>query len=205
MKIQLVFLLAFLPIFGFAQEKKSTIVYDEFAGFNIDGLTGIQSAVIPGDYNPTNYMIGILGRYNFIAPVDWFSISAGSPTQLGLNVIAGSQGSLVQFTAGIPATLDLNVGARATTENESLIGAFVGAGINYNYTYFKLFESTINSHAFGPVVHGGFRWTYYGRPLGFRIAYLWGLIHNTEMDPFLTYEGKDYPVFISFNLMYGIL
>lgn len=200
----LIYILAFLPLIGFSQVKNNAVVYDEFSGYSLDGLSGIQMASIPGDLNPVNYMFGLFGRYNFVAPVNWFSVSAGSPSQLGLNLIASNQGSLLQFTAGIPATIDLNIGARATSENESLIGAFVGGGINYNYTYFKLNNSTINSHAFGPVLHGGFRWTYYGRPLGLRVAHLWGFLNNTELDPTLIIEGRNYPTFLTINLMYGI-
>lgn len=194
----------FASCFLGAQETKEKLDLEEYAGFSLEGMTGLQFVSLPGDYNPSNYTFGFLGRYNFIAPTEWISLSASSPTQMGLNIIASNAGSLMQFSADIPFALDLNLGARATTDNLNMIGGFMGGGINYNYTFLNYSTIKINSHSFGPMVHAGIRWDLNNRPMGLRVSYMWGLFNNFEKDEAVVYEGKSYPTVLTINLLYGI-
>lgn len=201
------FIIAFLLIFSgssFSQEESIVVNFDEYVGWNVDGMTGLQFGYHPGNGEPAIYTFGLYPRYNFFAPTEWFSISAGAPLQMGLDFLTFNSDLFVSFAADIPATIDINIGARSTTYNESLVGAFIGGGINYNYSYFLAGDNKLRSHAFGPIVHGGFRWTYYGRPLGVRAAYLWGLANNVEQDPFILFEGPTYPRFLSVSLLVGL-
>lgn len=186
------------------EESKDKMDISEYKGMSLEGLSGIQFTTLPGNYNPTNYMFGLFPRYNFLAPKDWISLAASSPSQLGLNIVGSSSGSLIQFSADVPVALDLNIGARATGDNESLVGGFVGGGFNYNFTYFTASTIKINSHSVGPMVHAGFRWDLTGRPLGVRVAYMWGLLNNFEQDDSIIYEGNTYPTVLTINLLYGI-
>tara|TARA_B100000795_G_scaffold269852_1_gene260714 strand:+ start:2637 stop:3269 length:633 start_codon:yes stop_codon:yes gene_type:complete len=179
--------------------------YDEYKGLKIDGIGGFQKGVHPAKFNTIIYTIGAFPRYSFIAPKDWFSISAGVPLQFGFDLLSTSSGSFVSFTSDFPIVLDVNIGSQSTPDSEYYIGTFAGAGLNYNLSYFLYGNQKLVSHSLGPIVHAGLRWLYNERPIGFRISYLWGLLNNTKKDPAIIYENKNYPTFITFNITYGIL
>jgi hypothetical protein len=204
------FLLTFFlctTIFLPAQEEKTETIkkYNEYGGLNLGGILGMQLGDHPGDINTQNFTLGVFPRYTLVAPNDWFGISVGSPLQLGLDIRSSTSGSLVSFAADLPAVADINFGSQANPYSEFYVGAFIGAGIDYNLTYFSVNDQKLSSHSFGPIVHGGLRWIYNDRPMGLRIAYMWGLVNNLEKDPAIIYEGNTYPSFLSFNLTYAFL
>lgn len=201
MKYILLFCIVFSSHFVFSQEEKSAFDVDKLS---LEALTGIQLSIQPGDYDPSNYLLGVFARYNFYSPKDWISVSLSTPAQFGLNMVSTSSGTLTQFSTDIPLTIDLNLGARAINENENLIGGFVGGGLGYNFTYFTVGATKINSHSSGPIVHAGFRLNLNGRPVGIRAAYMWGLINNFEKDEFLIYEEYSFPTTLTLNLFYSI-
>ncbi len=212
MKYFLFTILSGLALFSSAQDVQdenndddSKVKYDEYKGIKIDGMAGIQYGIHPANFNTVIYTLGAFPRYNFVAPKDWVSISAGVPVQMGFDLLSGSGGTFISFTSDLPAVVDLNLGSQSTPEDEYYVGGFVGGGINYNLSYFLYNNQKIVSHSFGPVVHAGLRWRYNGRPGGIRVAYLRGLISNFEKDDFLVNDEDLYPSFISLNLTYGIL
>ena len=180
--------------------------YDEYKGYKLDGMMGIQLGYHPANFNTIIYTIGGFPRYNFVAPKDWFSISAGAPVQLGFDLLSSNAGTFVAFTSDLPAVVDINLGSQSTSDSEYYIGGFIGGGVNYNLSYFLYNTQKIVSHSFGPVVHAGLRWIYKERPVGFRISYLKGIINNAKKDEWLVNDAADlYPSFITINATYGIL
>ena len=180
--------------------------YDGYKGYKLDGMMGIQLGYHPANFNTIIYTIGGFPRYNFVAPKDWFSISAGAPVQLGFDLLSSNAGTFVSFTSDLPAVVDINLGSQSTSDSEYYIGGFIGGGVNYNLSYFLYNTQKIVSHSFGPVVHAGLRWIYKERPVGFRISYLKGIINNAEKDEWLVNDAADlYPTFITINATYGIL
>jgi len=179
--------------------------FDEYKGLKLDGIGGLQMGIHPANFNTIIYTIGAFPRYSFVAPKDWFSISAGVPIQFGFDLLSTSSGSFISFTSDVPLVIDVNIGSQSTPDSEYYVGAFAGAGLNYNLSYFLYNNQKLVSHSFGPLVHAGLRWLYNERPVGFRVSYLWGLLNNVEEDPAIIYEKKTYPTFITFNITYGIL
>lgn len=177
--------------------------YNEYSGLKLDGMMGTQIGIHPANFNTIIYSLGAYPRYAFVAPRDWFSITAGVPIQLGFDLLSNGSSTFIAFTSDVPASVDINLGSQSTPDGEYYVGAFAGGGLNYNFSYFSQNEKP--SHSFGPMVHGGLRWIYRERPVGFRVSYLWGLVNNVEEDPAIIYEEKTYPTFISFNITYGIL
>ena len=179
---------------------------DEYKGYKLDGMMGLQRGYHPANFNTIIYTLGGFPRYNFVAPKDWFSISAGSPVQLGFDLLTSNVGTFVSFTSDIPAVVDINLGSQATKDGEYYFGGFIGGGINYNLSYFLYNTQKIVSHSFGPIIHAGLRWLYRERPVGFRISYLKGVINNAEKDDWIINDDEDlYPTFITLNVTYGIL
>lgn len=179
--------------------------YNEYSGLKLDGMMGAQMGIHPANFNTIIYSLGAYPRYAFVAPRDWFSITAGMPIQLGFDLLSNGSSTFLSFTSDVPIAVDVNLGSQSTPDGEYYVGAFAGAGIDYNLSYFLYNNQKLVSHSFGPMVHGGLRWLYRERPVGFRVSYLWGLVNNVEEDPAIIYEGKTYPTFISFNITYGIL
>ncbi len=180
--------------------------YNEYKGNKLDGMMGIQLGYHPANFNTIIYTIGGFPRHNFVAPKDWFSISAGAPVQFGFDLLSGNAGTFVSFTSDLPAVVDINLGAQSTTDSEYYIGGFIGGGVNYNLSYFLYNNQKIVSHSFGPIVHAGLKWLYKERPVGFRVSYLKGVINNAEKDEWLVNDTEDlYPTFITLNVTYGIL
>ena len=148
------------------------INFKEFAGFSYEILAGFS---VPSRFPLTFYSFGFYPRYNFITPKDWLSLSIGSPSSFGFDFQAGSNGTLFRYLIDVPLSLDLNIGARATSKNESLFGAFLGAGLAYNFMHVYYAGDKLDVNTFGPFMHGGLRWTMNGRPSGIRISFLQGL------------------------------
>ena len=165
--------------------------FKEFSGFSYEILAGF---FIPSSIPLVYYSFGFYPRYNILAPKDWISLSVGSPTNAGFDFAAGSGGSLIRYMLDIPLTLDVNLGARATKDNTSIFGAFLGAGLNYNFMHvtFNNYKADVNT--FGPVIHGGLRWMMNGRPSGIRISYLTGL----------SFDGLPSNRVFAFSFVYGI-
>ncbi|MFT6745826.1 MAG: hypothetical protein ACJAZ2_000164 [Glaciecola sp.] len=154
----------------------TTRMFQEYQSWSADAMGGL---FFPSQAPLLFYSFGVYPRYNFIAPKDYFSISVGSPLNLGFSFTAGSYGTFIQFMGDIPVTVDLNLGSRATLFNESLFGAYVGAGFNYNYMFYQVNDDKATIHTVGPMIHGGFRWEINGRETGFRVSYLSGFPKST--------------------------
>jgi hypothetical protein len=185
----------FNPDSGVVNPKSKVLLskpnFREFSGFSYEVLAGI---FIPSSFNLIYYGFGFYPRYNIIAPKDWISLSIGSPSNVGIDFAAGSFGTLFRYMIDIPITMDVNLGARATKNNESLFGAFLGAGLNYDFMHIALNDTKLNINTFGPVMHGGFRWTMNGRPSGVRFSYLTGI----------SFDDLPSNKVISFTFVYGI-
>ena len=204
------FLIAFLfcsTTFLIAQEEEEDFVakYHEFDGLNVDGMLGLQLGSHPADANTLIYTLGGFPRYSLVTPTDWLSLSVGVPVQLGLEVASTLSSTRISFASDVPAVVDINIGSQANPYSEYYAGFFVGGGINYNLSYFSINNQQLASHSFGPILHSGIRWIYQERPMGVRLAYMWGFANNVEEDPAIIYEGKTYPTFLSLNITYGIL
>lgn len=180
--------------------------YNKYNGYKIDGMMGIQAGSHPANFTTMIYTLGGFPRYNFVAPKDWFSISAGAPVQFGFDLLSTNVGTFVSFTSDLPAVIDINLGSQSTADREYYFGGFIGGGINYNLSYFLYNTQKIVSHSFGPVLHAGLRWIYKKRPVGFRVSYLKGVVNNAEKDDWIVNDDEDlYPTFITINVTYGIL
>lgn len=191
-----------LFIIIFSISKGGDEIKNEFSGFSLEGFTGLQFANFPNSINKTSYALGVFPRYNFYAPVDYFSVSVGSPSSIGFELFAGTGGSAIGFLGDIPITLDINLGDRAT-DNNYLFGFFAGGGINYNYTYYNYTNTgSASIHSFGPVIHAGFRWVYRGRPTGLRISYMNGIFNNQELPVGIINLEKGNPEFVSIAILY---
>lgn len=149
--------------------------------------------------------VGVNLRYNYYTPADYISLSIGSPLNVGLQVysIDESQTEIWYFN-DIPLEFCFNVGSRATKNADYLFGAFLGAGISYNYSYKK--TSSINilkAHSAGPHVSFGLRYLYMGRPLGLRASLMSGVLNNFKKDPSVIYEGETTPKILNLSVLYG--
>jgi hypothetical protein len=167
--------------------------FQEYQSWSVDAMGGV---FLPSQINLLFYSFGVYPRYNVFAPKDYFSISAGVPANIGFSFSAGPFGTFIQFMGDVPLTIDLNIGSRATPFNESIFGAYVGGGINYNFMYYQINGSNTNLHSLGPVIHGGFRWTINGRETGFRISYLNGI---GELE-----ESERRNSILSISVIYGV-
>lgn len=182
-------------------EEVNSVGYKEFQGWSADAMVGMFLSV---DL-PFYYGIGGYPRYNFFAPRDYFSFSAGMPFNAGFDLLYGSNGSLIQLMADVPLTLDINLGSRATPYNESLFGIFLGGGLDYNFMHFSYNSISQNEHTFGPVVHGGFRWEINGKQTGVRIAYTRGFGGRSEEINGIIVEGNPGNRILAVSVLYGIL
>ena len=104
----------------------------------------------------------------------------------------------------VPITVDVNFGARATPYNESLFGAYLGAGFDYNFMNFTYGSFKIIQHTFGPTIHGGLKWTFNGRDTGIRISYTSGFGTADEVVNGIIVAGESGNKILSFSLIYGI-
>jgi len=203
---KLIFIIPILfSLVGFSQSDESS---DGYKGFSIEMFGSIQF-----NYQPDNdltipfYGFGFNPRYNFYAPQDYLSFSAGMPINLGIEAYGSTGGSAIQFFTDVPAEISFNIGDRATSSGEYYFGGFLGAGINYNYaSYRNSFGFNVNSHAVGPMVSGGLRYRYLQRPVGIRVSYMHGLINNFKEDPCncIEYANGTSPKILTLSIIYGV-
>ncbi|MFT6715607.1 MAG: hypothetical protein ACJA0Q_000234 [Saprospiraceae bacterium] len=179
----------------------TTPMYKEYQSWSADAMGGL---FFPSSIPLLFYSFGVYPRYNILAPKEYLTVSVGSPLNLGFSFTAGTFGTFIQFMGDIPLTVDLNIGSRATPFDESLFGAYIGGGFNYNYMFFQINEDKASLHTFGPTVHGGFRWEINGRQTGFRISYLNGFGTPDEMVNGILVEGSPGNNIFSLSIIYGI-
>ena len=178
-----------------------------FTGPALEGMSGLQFGVLPNsDEDPFSTLFGFFPRYNFHAPKNWYSFSVGAPMGFGVSFgYTSSLGSTYNISADLPVTLDINLGHHATASSNVLFGGFFGIGAGYNFTKYNYFGIRYaNLHSLGPVIHGGFRWIYAGRPTGFRIAYMPVLSSNYNTPDGIVQVEKFNPYFITISLVYKV-
>lgn len=175
--------------------------YREFQSWSVEAMGGI---FLPLNYNLSYYNFGVYPRYNFAAPKDYLSVSAGFPLNFGFNFFGSNTGTIIQLMTDVPITVDVNFGARATPYNESLFGAYLGAGFDYNFMNFTYGSFKIIQHTFGPTIHGGLKWTFNGRDTGIRISYTSGFGTADEVVNGIIVAGESGNKILSFSLIYGI-
>ena len=179
----------------------SGVGYREFQSWSADMMAGL---FLPLDQPLTFYNFGVYPRYNVIAPRDYFSVSAGFPLNAGFQLGFGSVGTIIQIMTDIPAAIDINFGARATSYNSSLFGAFVGVGMDYNFMNFTYNSLKIIEHTVGPMIHGGFRWKINGRETGLRISYTKGFGSADQVVNGIIVAGNPGNRILSFSVIYGL-
>ena len=113
--------------------------------------------------NETSWLGGItyLPRFNVMELKKEVSVSIGVPISLGFQ--ASPFGTYFLFDSNISA--DFNVGHFATLNGNIPIGAFGGAGIDFNYLNVDGYRFQI-----GPVFSGGLRFNLGGRSMTIRYA-----------------------------------
>ena len=197
------FLLISVAVVGQEEEEVEEELkwYQEYQGWSYEAMAGL---FLPTNPNFPFYSFGVHPRYNIIAPKDYLSISAGMPFNFGVNLVSGFNGTLVQLMAGTPLTMDLNIGARATPFNEHLFGGYVGFGLDYNFMHFSVNSGSQTVHTLGPIIHGGFRWEYRGRPTGFRISYTNGFDGSDKIENGIIIEGDKGSNIFTFSILYGV-
>ena len=127
------------------------------------------------------------------------------PLNGGVDAYGSSFASYFKFFADVPVELTLNVGSRATKNADYLFGAYVGGGVDYNYSVFSdSFGFRASTHSFGPIVSAGIRYKYLGRPLGIRISYMLGVVNNFKEDPYIIYNNSTNPKILTLSLAYGV-
>ena len=190
---------------SFSQEVEEGVPFAQYSGWSLEALLTAQFSVRPGsEIILPFYGMGIYPRYNY-SLVDYFSIAIGSPLNGGVDAYGSSFASYFNFFADVPIELTLNVGSRATKDADYLFGAYVGGGMNYNYSvYSDSFGFRASTHSFGPSVSAGFRYKYLGRPLGIRVSYMLGVINNFKEDPYIIYNNSTNPKILSLSLAYGV-
>lgn len=185
-----------------AQEASSSGVgFKEYQSWSADMMAGL---FLPLDFPLTYYNFGVYPRYNVYAPKDYFTASVGFPLNAGFNLGFGSWGTIIQIMADVPVAVDLNLGARATPYSSALFGAYVGAGIDYNFMNFTANDIKIIEHTIGPMVHGGFRWKMNGRETGLRISYTKGFGSPDKVVNGIIVAGNPGNRILSFSVIYGL-
>lgn len=123
------------------------------------------------------------------------SISVGTHFGLGFSAYSGPQGSQSSLVLDLPLVGEFNFGHGSTTENESSVGGYIGAG--YGIHRISMNENGYGGSAtlHGPVFTGGIRFTlgrigsyeiggsylanikkdYKTNPFGISVSYLFGL------------------------------
>ena len=150
--------------------------------------------------------LGLNVRYNYYTPTNFVSLSIGSPLNIGLQIYSTSFSEPeTWYFNDIPLELCLNLGARATKDADYLFGAFFGGGFNYNYSYMKNpVGNELSAHTAGPHVSFGIRYKYWGRPVGVRVSYMWGVLNNFKEDPFIIYENSTAPKILNLSFSYSV-
>lgn len=173
--------------------------------YNLEGLGTLSFNSNPYGTIPF-YGVGLYPRLNLYTPADHFSIAIGSPSNIGIDLIAGSAGTQVSFFTDVPIELSMNLGDRATKEAQYILGGHAGVGVDYNYAYFtnSFTNTVINLHSFGPMASVGFRWRYYGRPLGVRFSVMYGVFNNYKEDPTIINDQDIIPTVYNLSMVYGM-
>ena len=168
---------------GFAGEDDDNSPLD----FSIEGMGTISLNSHPDGLIPF-YGLGVYPRFNFYSPIDYFSVSVGTPLNAGLDAAASSSGTFLSIFTDVPLELAANFGDRATSISEYYFGGYVGVGLNYNFSYFvNPFGTSIKAHTFGPSASIGFRFNFRDNPAGVRASFMYGVVNNFEEDPFIVY------------------
>ena len=183
------------------EELKAIEPYKVYQSWSADMTAGL---FLPLKYSLNYYGFGFFPRYNFIAPKEYLSVSAGAPMNVGLDVFVSSGGSIIQYMIDLPLVLDFNIGSRATRFDDTPFGAFLGGGLAYNFSHLTFGTANLNLHTFGPMVHGGFRWRMNGRETGVRISYLSGFGKRSEEVNGIIVEGQPGNKILSISVIYGI-
>lgn len=183
------------------------IMMETYEGWGVDMFVTAQLSLQPAtDYPLLFYGVGAYPRYNFYAPQDYYSIAVGLPLNAGLDAYGSSAGSYYQYFIDVPVELTFNAGYKATLHADYYMGGYLGAGLDYNYSVISSTLGTkIQTIAIGPMISGGLRYEYMGRPVGLRASFMWGLINNFEEDPCncIEYENGTTPRVLSLSLTYG--
>lgn len=169
-------------------------------GFGTISINNNQLGAIPF------YGVGIYPRLNFYTPADYFSLGVGTPANIGVDFVAGSFGTQILFFTDVPLELSMNIGERATKDGEFLFGGYMGAGVDYNFSYFvNSFSNTkVSLHSFGPHASIGFRWRYFSRPLGVRLSVMYGVVNNYKEDPTIINDQNITPTIYNLSVVYGM-
>lgn len=183
------------------EEFKTIEPYEVYQCWSADMTAGL---FLPLKYSFTYYGFGFFPRYNFFAPKEYLSISAGAPMNLGLDIFVSSGGSIIQYMVDLPLVLDFNIGSRATRFDDTPFGAFFGGGFGYNFSHLTYGAANLNLNTFGPMVHGGFRWRMNGRETGVRISYLSGFGTQSQEVNGIIVEGQPGNKILSIAVIYGI-
>lgn len=203
MKHILVILLLFTSVIGISQDEISSNI-----GWNIEMMGTLQINHQPGnEVTLPFYGFGVYPRYNFFAPFDYISVSAGTPVNFGLELAGSSFGSYWQYFFDTPLEFALNFGERANIASDYLFGGYIGAGFGYNYAvYSDSFDNKFVSSALGPVLSFGLRYKYLGSPVGIRVAWMPGVLNNFEEDPCdcINYEGGTTPQVLTLSFLYHV-
>lgn len=188
---------------GYTEETEAEFDYSMTSYSLEGGVNFLMNRHADGDFLFVGF--GLSPRYNFYTPKDYFSLAIGAPVSFGFDAAASEFGSLVSFYADAPLELTMNLGTSATQDGFFyLFGAFIGGGINYNYsTFTSSFSGDVNSHAFGPHVTAGLRWRNLGQVTGIRFTYMLGIYNNFEKDPAIIYERSTIPQIFNVNFFYG--
>ncbi len=202
-KLLLLFLVS-VSLKSFSQEEEG-VPFAQYSGWSIEAFLTAQFSVQPGSEIPLPfYGMGVYPRYNY-SLVDYFSIAIGTPLNGGIDAYGSSVVSYFKFFTDVPLELTLNVGSRATKNSDYLFGAYLGGGIDYNYSVFSDSNGfRASTHSFGPMVSAGIRYKYAGRPLGVRISYMLGVVNNFKEDPYIIYNNSTNPQIFTLSLAYGV-
>ncbi len=88
------------------------------------------------------------------------SVTIGTPLGIGVGLSSDLNGNDagISFSYDLPMVIDYNIGAKSKPDNESMYGAYFGAGFGYHKTIIQASEtSDFNGSTYGPIVRAGFR------------------------------------------------
>ena len=119
------------------------------------------------DLSMAQYYITYSPRYNFVE-MDNSSFSISAPIGLIIDGYYGTYNndyynyindSGWEFGYDLPLVIDFNIGSRSTGDNYNHIGAYIGAG--YDYEHINIFGTTYSNTkitSMGPIARVGYRW-----------------------------------------------
>ena len=200
MKKLLFLFLVSISLENFSQEDEG-VTYAKYSGWSMEAFITGQFSEQPGsDMILPFYGIGLYPRYNR-SLVNYFSVAIGTPINGGFEAQGSSTGSYFQFFADVPIELSLNLGSQATKDADYFFGAYIGGGLDYNYSVFSnSLGYRVNSHSFGPMISAGIRYMFRGRPIGIRLSYMLGMVNNFKEDPYIIYNKSTNPKILTLSL-----